>query len=508
MQTGKIISILIILGIFAGFTGFEIYRKSDKSVLRIVSPTTIQVDLNGNKIFDIGETICIPNIETFTADLSKNQTELAGKAGISLEESIKIGYLTDNFVDSILSDKRVKLKFTGEKNQDCKFADIIIENTSYKEKLLNSGFALVNGKTGENFKHQVEKAQKLKLAILNHKSNKFHTLDCKYGLVAHDTIIIPERQIPKDAKPCKFCHLTTTKENKPNQEKIIPTYPLAISNGSIKMYLTDLTTKLKPDNKCSSLACREILTQINSSNTSIDIAAYGWDNIPEITTALLNAKLKGVKLRVVYDTSSKPYYNDLKTLVELADESSTDTPKILMHNKFIIFDNSKVITGSMNFAKTGFSGFNTNCIFFINSIEIAKIFEEEFTQMLNGKFHNEKSRVTHKTAVLGTSKVTPLFSPKDKIITTNIIPLINVAKHYIYIPAFIVTHDDFANALINAKKRGVQVKLIVDATSPSASRSKVKYLRTAGIPVKEDVIAQDITEAFLNTYGQKFPINI
>ena len=68
MQTGKIISILIILGIFAGFTGFEIYRKSDKSVLRIVSPTTIQVDLNGNKIFDIGETICIPNIETFTAD--------------------------------------------------------------------------------------------------------------------------------------------------------------------------------------------------------------------------------------------------------------------------------------------------------------------------------------------------------------------------------------------------------------------------------------------------------
>ncbi len=482
MLTNRIVSVLVILGIFAGFTGFEIYRKSDKAVLNIITPTVIQVDLNGNKIFDTGETICIADVETFTSDLSKNQAELSGKAGISAHEAIKIGYLTDNFADSVLSDKRVKLKFTGEKNQDCKFADIIINNLSYRERLINSGFALVNGKTSENFKTQLEKAKKLKLAILNHKSNKFHTLECKYGLVAHDTIIIPERQIPKDAKPCKFCHIS--KENKQNQEKQVPTYPLAISNGSIKMYLTDLTTKLKPDNKCSSLACREILTQINSSNTSIDIAAYGWDNIPEINNALLKAKSRGVKLRVVYDTSSKPYYSELKSLVELADKSSTDTPKILMHNKFMIFDNSKVITGSMNFAKTGFSGFNTNCVFFINSIEIAKIFEEEFTQMLNGKFHNEKSHVTHKTAVLGSSKVTPLFSPKDKIITTNIIPLINISKHYIYIPAFIVTHDDFANALINAKNRGVQVKLIVDATSPAASRSKVKYLRTAGIPVK------------------------
>ncbi len=482
MLTNRIVSVLVILGIFAGFTGFEIYRKSDKAVLNIITPTVIQVDLNGNKIFDTGETICIADVETFTSDLSKNQAELSGKAGISAHEAIKIGYLTDNFADSVLSDKRVKLKFTGEKNQDCKFADIIINNLSYRERLINSGFALVNGKTSENFKTQLEKAKKLKLAILNHKSNKFHTLDCKYGLVAHDTIIIPERQIPKDAKPCKFCHIS--KENKQNQEKQVPTYPLAISNGSIKMYLTDLTTKLKPDNKCSSLACREILTQINSCNTSIDIAAYGWDNIPEINNALLKAKSRGVKLRVVYDTSSKPYYSELKSLVELADKSSTDTPKILMHNKFMIFDNSKVITGSMNFAKTGFSGFNTNCVFFINSIEIAKIFEEEFTQMLNGKFHNEKSHVTHKTAVLGSSKVTPLFSPKDKIITTNIIPLINISKHYIYIPAFIVTHDDFANALTNAKNRGVQVRLIADATSPAASRSKVKYLRTAGIPVK------------------------
>lgn len=477
----RIISVLLIIAIFAGFTGFEIFRKSDKAVLNIINPTTVEIDLNSNKIVDSGETICIPNVETFTSDLAKNQTDLSEKLKISSEDSLKIGYLTDMFSDEMLSGKRVKLKFNGEKDQNCRYADIYTDNMSYREKLIKSGFAIVEGKTNENFPKQLEKAKKLKLAILNHKSSKFHKLNCKYGLIAHDVVVIPENQIPKEAKPCKFCHVSN-KIQKSNSK--IPTYPLAISNGSIKMYLTDLTTKLKPDNKCSSLACKEVLNQINLSKNSIDIAAYGWDNVPDIYNALLDAKSRGVKIRVAYDTSAKNYYPETSKLVAITDESSTDTPKILMHNKFMVFDKKSVITGSMNFSKTGFSGFNTNCIFFINSIEIANIFEQEFNQMIAGKFHNLKSKVNHKTVRLGSSTVTPLFSPKDKIIVNNIIPLINNAKNYIYIPAFIITHDELAQALIKAKSRHVNVKLIIDATSPSAQRSKVKFLRASGIPVK------------------------
>ena len=190
------------------------------------------------------------------------------------------------------------------------------------------------------------------------------------------------------------------------------------------MYLTDLTTKLKPDKKCSSVACKEILNQINSSKSSIDIALYGWDNIEEIQNANINAKKRNVRLRVVYDTSEKSYYPNIHTIVKLADVSSTDTPKILMHNKFMIFDNKTVATGSMNFSFTDFSGFNTNSLFIINSPEIASIYEEEFEQMLNGKFHQAKSKVKHKTITIGKTNITPLFSPKDKIITTHIIPLI------------------------------------------------------------------------------------
>lgn len=476
----KLFSITIILIVFMLFVTFETTRKSEKSILRIITPTLIEIDLNNNKNFDTGETICIPDIQTFTSNLSITQTDLEKDFQISYQDGIKLGYLTDELAEKILSDKKVKVKFTEKQDQNCKYANIIVNNKSYRETLLNSGLGFAEHKPSENFQKQLEKARKLKLVIYNHKSGKYHNLECKYGQIAQDKIILPKRQLPSNSSPCKFCHITKKSLQK-NATTTIP-YPLTISNGSIKMFLTDLTTKLKPDNKCSSLVCKEILKQINTAQSTIDIALYGYDNIPEIHNALLKAKAKGIKIRIVYDKNN--YYPQTQDIINLADQSSTDTPKIIMHNKFIIFDNKSVITGSMNFSQTGLSGFNSNCIFLINSKEIAQIYQEEFTQMLNGKFHNQKNPVTHKTINLGSSTITPLFSPKDKIITKSIIPLIDSSKKYIYIPAFLLTHDELSASLVKAKNRGVDVKLIIDATNPVNSRSKVKYLRQANIPVK------------------------
>lgn len=489
MQLNKIYSIAIIVILFSSFVTFETIRKSENKVLGIINPYQIEVDLNNNGVLDNGEIICVPNLKALTSDLTQNQSELEKQLKISHTTALKLGYITDIFVENALIGKNVKLKYTDKNLPNCQYAEIFVDNNLYSEKLKNSGLGFdESGNKNLAFNVQLKKAEKLKLIILNHKSNKYHTLDCKYGLIAHDAIIIPEKQKPNDAKPCKFCHINKTSHKtykfRKFKNKTIPNYPLMLSNGSIRMYLTDLTTTLKPDNKCNSSVCHEVLNQINNSKSSIDIALYGWDNNPSIYNSLIKAKARGVKIRIVYDTSTKSYYPALNEFVKIANEKSTDTPKILMHNKFIIFDNSKVITGSMNFSNTGFSGFNTNCIFFINSSAIANIYQKEFEQMLQGKFHTSKRKLETKTVVLGKSKVTPLFSPKDKIVTSNIIPLINSAQKYIYIPAFTITHDEFTNSLINAKKRGVDVKIIVDATNVYSKKSKIKALRASNIPVK------------------------
>ena len=147
-----------------------------------------------------------------------------------------------------------------------------------------------------------------------------------------------------------------------------------------------------------------------------------------------------------------------------------------MHNKFYIFDNKIVITGSANLSHTDMSGYNSNAIIVINSPAAAKIYTEEFNQMYEGKFHSNKILTENSSGIY--------FSPQNKTIQNTILPLIRNSKNYIYIPAFLISHKEMVSELIQAKNRGVDVRIITDALNASAKYSKVRELRAAGMPVK------------------------
>ena len=157
-----------------------------------------------------------------------------------------------------------------------------------------------------------------------------------------------------------------------------------------------------------------------------------------------------------------------------------------MHNKFYIFDNKTVITGSANLSHTDMSGYNTNSVIVINSEDIAKIYTAEFEQMYGGKFHLDKSKTERKLINLGNTILDIYFSPQDKSLKNGVIPLINKAQKYIYIPTFLLTDKKVTESLINAKKRGVEIKIIVDALNASAIHSKHKELRENGVLVKTE----------------------
>lgn len=471
----RLISILSLIFCYIVFASFIITQSSRYSVIKVITPSEIVVDLNNNRKQDSNELICLPEIITFN---TYDNSEIENKLEISTVSAIKMGYLAQEFAEKELLNKKVKLRLTTESIPKCRYADIYINEKSYSEKLKNSGFGITKFKKTKQFETKLKEANKLDLVILNHNSNKYHKPDCKYGKVARDSILIPTNQLPKNTTPCKFCH------SKKIKEQIVPQI---LSNGWVKIFLTDFTKHTKPHNNCITPVCKEVLSQINNSTHTIDIALYGYQSIPEIEKALVNAKQRGVSINIVYDENS--YYPQTTRLIKLANISSTDTPKILMHNKFIIFDDSTTITGSMNFAPTGFSEFNSNCVFLIKSPEIARIYKQEFNQMLSGKFHQEKITIQTKTININDTKVTPYFSPKHKTITKEIIPLINSAKNYIYIPTFLLTHDGLANALINAKNRNVTVKIITDATNINSTRSKIKLLRNSGIEIKTENFA-------------------
>lgn len=499
------ITSLLLIIIFAAFSLFIYETGKQKEVLQVITPTKFGIDIDKDKIISHDEIICIEGTESFSLEPSVEFYDKYSKLfKLSKTDIISLGYLAQEFAQKTIQNQQVTLKFSSKVTSECRYAQIKIKEIDYKTYLENSGFGIKDNKiiNIEKFKENLTTAKKLNLVILNHKSNKYHKLDCEYGKIAHDTVVIPKKQLPKDAKPCKFCHNYENKHSKKFKYKKDKTIfnipeikepPLIVADGDITLYYTNFTKHLKPDKQCSTKECRAFIQLVNNSKETIDIAIYGYEEVPIVTQALQNAKNRGVNIRFIYDEHYNPaetYYKGNDIIKNLASVSKSDrtnsatTSNMLMHNKFIIFDNSTVFTGSMNFSPSGLSGYDENDIIIINSNAIAELYKKEFEQMLSGKFHNKK--VKHNSSnkfQISNSVVEVYFSPQDKS-SKRIIELIKNAQNYIYIPTFLITHTNISNELILAKKRGVDVRIIMDANNVYTRNTKHAILRTNGIPLK------------------------
>lgn len=498
----KLISLSIIVLLLLLFICFNLYTKNSYKVLKVYSPSSITIDLNRNGKIDSNETVVVSGIECFSSKISDSQKELAEAIGIDEETALALGYFAETYAKNLLAEQNhVKIK-----NLENNEVEIYFDGKSYSKLINSSAYALKLGKpiNDQAFRKQVEIVKKAQLKIYNNKSGKYHRLNCKYGQMAHDSVILPKSQIPKSAKACKFCENVIKKSKKPKKEdknaqekaiiKKITSQNFQTSQGNIKLFLTDLTTNLTPHKRCTTDFCTTLVKQINSANSTIDMALYGYTDVSDVTNALKHAIQRGVNVRMVYDINSQGsnFYPNTFNLAKLIPDSKSDRgdsqyQSSIMHNKFFIFDKKTVLTGSANISFTDLSGFNSNAIILINSPEIADLYEQEFEQMYNNKFHNKKLKIEHKENILlGESIVSVYFSPTDKVITEKIIPLINNAHQYIYIPAFLITHKRFSQALINAKARGVDVRIILDATNARNQHSTHELLRKNNILVKTE----------------------
>ncbi|MBR1620160.1 DUF1669 domain-containing protein [bacterium] len=491
----KILTVAFLIFLLTVFIVIIYGYKNKYEVIDILSADKIVLDFNKNGIADNGETVCINEISSFEKE-PQNENKISKEFKLSYTDKIGLWYLGKEYTQKQLLNKKISYKYIRE-NSSCKTAQIKINDIDYGNLLLNSGFGIKNGKIGniEKFKQNIEISKKLNLVVLNHHSDKYHTLDCEYGKMAHDKIIIPLKQLPKGTRPCHFCHNIKDKKQKlVAKNQITGTSPaLKLFGGDIALYKFDYTKQLKPNANCSTDVCKLIVNEINNAKENIDIAIYGYDDIPAITSALSRANKKGVVIRFVYDevpNNAKTFYSGNYIIKNLSNQSTSDKTSSeagkIMHNKFWIFDRQKVITGSMNFSKSGLSGYDVNDVVIINSPEIAKLYESEFEQMLKGKFHNAKLKHNLPNKfILATSEIEVYFSPQDKT-SKRIVELINSAKNYIYVPTFLITHKDITEALIKAKKKNIDVRIIIDANSVNTRNTKHKLLRESGVLLKAE----------------------
>ncbi len=463
---------LLLLIIFLFLACFAIYyQNSFCRILNIISPAEFIIDLNHNGTADIDERILLPDIKP----LISNQDKLNGAEEFIFNE------LAKNYTEELFFNKKVRYS----KN------NLFFDNKNYTEEFNKSGF---NYKTApEKYKELIQYIKNNEFYIVNMHNLKAHKYGCPYSKKSENYKLFEKSKLPQKTTFCKICAQGLNSPKQPAEVTDTQSY------GNLKIFYTDFTTKLKPDKNCSTNVCKELLSKINNAKSTIDMAVYGYRQVPQIEEAIKSATARGVKIRMVYDLDRKggSIYEDTLKLAGLIPSSVSDIEaqksvknsygNIIMHNKFYIFDNESVFTGSVNLSPSDMSGFNTNTAIIINSPRVAEIYKTEFEQMYNSKFHTLKSKTTGNTNIkLGNSIVSVFFSPQDMITKNQILPLIKNAKKYIYIPAFLITDRWLAEELVLAKKRNVDVKIILDSLNAHSKYSQIKYLRAGGIDVKAE----------------------
>jgi phosphatidylserine/phosphatidylglycerophosphate/cardiolipin synthase-like enzyme len=235
----------------------------------------------------------------------------------------------------------------------------------------------------------------------------------------------------------------------------------------------------------------KLISRINTAQFSIDMCLYSFNELTQIRDALINAKLRGVKIRFVYDSrTNQALVNDLIAAGILIQKRNYQISDI-MHNKFFVFDyrdttsanDDWVWTGSTNVTQDQFFS-DANNVIEVQDKTLAAIYTREFEEMWGSaneipipsraKFGPGKSdNVPHLLNVNGT-RVDVYFSPSDN--TSSMIEnLISLQTDYtIYFSAFAFTRFNIANAMKSKWNAGKDVKGVFDRDTANGVYREMK----------------------------------
>lgn len=269
----------------------------------------------------------------------------------------------------------------------------------------------------------------------------------------------------------------------------IPT-PVSAPGSWWEVYFTDPTNVTNPANWQNSVEGR-LIEKINAAKTSIHIASFEFDLTP-VAEALIAAKQRGVDVRWVTDDENglaadeEPGRGQFAMLQNAGIEVRSDDRSALMHNKFWIFDNQIVWTGSTNITENGIFKQDNNVIV-IQSVELATIYEREFQEMWNGEFGpTSPSQLGSQAVMINGSGIAVIFTSEDPALEQAIIPMVSSAAKSIRFLAFSFTDYPLAEAMIKRSQSGVDVKGVFENVGSDTDAAELDTLYCAQVPVRRD----------------------
>ncbi len=202
-----------------------------------------------------------------------------------------------------------------------------------------------------------------------------------------------------------------------------------------------------PQDDCEGI----FLTQINKAQQTIHCALFDLDLENLIETFAEKSTYLDVKI-VIDDENWDSKFTG-KGIIK-------DTSSQFSHNKFCIFDQKTVWTGSMNPTNNG-AYKNNNNIIIIESKHLSTNYELEFEELWNYNFG--EGRPTYESTIyLNNKQYENYFCPEDNC-KNQVLEELNNAQKSIYFMVFAFTDFDIADSLVEKSKKGLDVRGVLEA---------------------------------------------
>lgn len=231
---------------------------------------------------------------------------------------------------------------------------------------------------------------------------------------------------------------------------------------------------------------------IRESKESISIAMFvakRGEKVDSLIGELKKAAGRGVKIRILLDDRLAANQSTIKSLREKNIEAKFDSPEKTSHNKIIISDEKIVLIGSTNWTAMSL-GYANEANVVIEDKEIASYFQEYFDYL----WKNSSKDISPFKSFRG--EIIPII---DREYFDLVQATMKKAKRRIWVMVYgfklsgsgDTRADILANEMIKAKKRGVEVKVILEKSDFNEwlnrmNSETIEYFKENGIKARLD----------------------
>jgi phosphatidylserine/phosphatidylglycerophosphate/cardiolipin synthase-like enzyme len=230
-----------------------------------------------------------------------------------------------------------------------------------------------------------------------------------------------------------------------------------------------------------------LAAQIGQVTRTLDIAAFEF-NSPALTQAVIAARQRGVRVRMVTDDEHGIEDEDstVAQLIAAGVNVVDDSRSAFMHNKFMILDGTTVWTGSWNYTVNDTYRNNNNAVA-LRSRQAVQNFQAEFDEMfVSGQFGpRSPSQTPNPFFTQDGVSIATFYAPEDSVIDAIDTTLTGATRSIDFL-AFSFTVDVMADIIRSRANDGVRVRGIFERTGSETQFSELRPLRCAGLDVRQD----------------------